>query len=394
MRRTLRVLHVASGDLWAGAEVQAFTLISKLSRLAETEVAAVVMNPGVLVDRLRTVGVSVYVLNERRLDPLRIFQQLRGVLRSWRPDVVHTHREKENILGSIANRLSRNVPCVRTVHGAKEYSGEVCWKDVRHRVIAGVDRWSGRTLQQKIIAVTRELAEKISKEFPAEKVAVIENGVDVEEVRRAFDVAEFRRARPTSAHVGIAGRLAKVKRIDIFLQAAELLVRENPERDWNFHVFGDGPLRPALQDLSEQLSIAGKVIFYGHRSDIATCIGGLDALVICSDHEGLPMISLEAAALGVPTVAHAVGGLVEVIPEEFLVSRHDARGYKDGILQALRENGRDIATRHATTILRRFSAQRNAERIRALYQQVVEERDAKGAGWQRGDRDRGARGGI
>ena len=60
------------------------------------------------------------------------------------------------------------------------------------------------------------------------------------------------------------------------------------------------PLRSDLQVLSEQLRISGVTTFHGHRADIATCIGGLDALVICSDHEGMPMTALEAAALEFP----------------------------------------------------------------------------------------------
>lgn len=83
------------------------------------------------------------------------------------------------------------------------------------------------------------------------------------------------------------------------------------------------------------------------------------------------MISLEAAALGIPVVAHAVGGLLEVVPEEFLVTRHDPRGYSGGILRALGNDGRAIAARRAISTLGQFSARRNAERVRALYEQVV-----------------------
>jgi len=39
----------------------------------------------------------------------------------WQPDVIHTHRSKENVLGALANRLSINVPCLRTSHGAPEH---------------------------------------------------------------------------------------------------------------------------------------------------------------------------------------------------------------------------------------------------------------------------------
>jgi len=373
MTRAVRVLHIASGDLWAGAEVQAFTLISHLARLPETEIAAVLMNDQTLADKLRSIGIATYVLDERRTHSIGIFVRLRRVLRSWQPDVVHTHRQKENILGSLANRSCRNVPSVRTAHGANELSGGTGWGAVRRRMVTRLDRWCGRALQQRVIAVTRALGVQLTAEFPAEMVTVIENGVDFEEVRRERGVAEYRAKEPNATHIGIAGRLVEVKRVDLFIETAALLLRERPERTWQFHIFGDGPLRRSLEELSARLQTREKVLFHGHRQDIATCVGGLDALVMCSDHEGMPMVSLEAAALGVPMVAHAVGGLLDVVPEEFLVTRHDPHGYSSGILRALRADGCAIAARGAIGSLARFSAQRNAERVRALYEQVVAE---------------------
>lgn len=382
MTRTIRVIHIASGDLWAGAEVQAFTLMSHLARMPETQIAAVLMNQGKLADKLRSARISVYVLDEQTTRPLRLFGQLRGVLHGWRPDVVHTHREKENILGSLANRLSLNVPSVRTVHGATEHSASSGWRGARSRLVTGLDRWCGRVLQQRVIAVTRELGAQMDGMFPTETIAVIENGVDADEVMKDKGVPEFRAAEPHATHVGVAGRLVGVKRVDLFIEAAALLLREHPERDWRFHVLGEGPMRPRLEQMSERLRVGAKVRFHGHRHDIANCLGALTVLVICSDHEGMPMVALEAAVLGVPTVAHGVGGLVEVVPEEFLVSRHDAQGYRDGILRALRVDGREITERRATDTIVRFSAQRNAERVRALYEQVLTEKRGR-PNWMR-----------
>lgn len=374
MSRALRVLHIASGDLWAGAEVQAFTLMSQLKRLPETEVAALLMNEGTLADKLRSTGISVQIVDEGKVGALGIFSNLRRILRTWQPDVIHTHREKENILGCLANHTCRNVPSVRTVHGGREQSSAVGWRRLRHRLVNSADRWCGRTSQQRVIAVTEELAGRLAQDFPADKVVVIENGIDLEAVNRERGLAEFRVAEPDAAHIGFAGRLVDVKRVDLFIEAAALLLRDCSDRHWRFHIFGDGPKRLMLEELSERLLQAKTAIFHGHRQDIATCVGGLDALVICSDHEGMPMISLEAAALEVPIVAHAVGGLVDVVPEEFLVSRHEASGYKDGILRALRPDGRAIAARRAAETVARFSAQRNAERVRALYDEVLAER--------------------
>jgi glycosyltransferase involved in cell wall biosynthesis len=379
MNRARRILHVASGDLWAGAEVQAFTLLLHLRRLPDTEVAAVLMNAGMLADKLRSVGVSIYVLDEQKTVSFELVIRLREVLRTWRPDVIHTHRQKENILASLANRSCHNVTSVRTVHGAGEHWGAPGLRGARQRVLSGLDRWCGRALQQRVIAVTRELGERLTRDFPAERIVVIENGVDFEALDQQRGAAEFRLAEPDATHIGIAGRLAAVKRVDIFLASASLLRQNGSGRKWRFHVFGDGPLRPDLEAQAHRLRLGNSVTFHGHRDDIATCLAGLDAVVMCSDHEGMPMVALEAAALGVPTVAHAVGGLLEVVPSEFHVTRHEAQGYKDGVERALYADGRSIAERHAKAIRSRFSAQHNAKRVRELYEQVLVERQRENA---------------
>ncbi len=63
------------------------------------------MNEGTLADKLRSAGVPVYVLDEQKVAPARIFARLWTILRTWRPDVIHTHREKENILGFIGEPI-------------------------------------------------------------------------------------------------------------------------------------------------------------------------------------------------------------------------------------------------------------------------------------------------
>jgi glycosyltransferase involved in cell wall biosynthesis len=60
----------------------------------------------------------------------------------------------------------------------------------------------------------------------------------------------------------------------------------------------------------------------------------MDCLALTSDNEGLPMVLLEALTLGVPVVAHAVGGLPEVlagVTGQRLVSEHTAAGYAEAI---------------------------------------------------------------
>lgn len=345
--------------------MQAYTLIRALNEMPDVEVAAALMNEGELARRLRNLGITVFVTDERRLGTVRIFARLRRILQGWQPDVVHTHRDKENILASLANRSGSRVPCLRTVHGASEH------QSIHRKLVGRVDRWCGHALQQKIIAVSRRLGEQLANEFQREKVVVIENGVEISTLLSERTTADFRLQAPQDVHIGIVGRLVEVKRVDLFLRCAAWLQQRSSGEDRRFHVFGDGPLRPQLQALAIELAVDSRVTFHGHRPDIAACIGSLDALVMCSDHEGMPMAALEAVALGVPTVAHAVGGLPDIVPTEFLVSRHTAEGYAEGVERALLADGAAIAQKAANEVLARYSAKANAERTFGVYEQLL-----------------------
>lgn len=377
MTQPIRVLHVASGDLWAGAEVQVFTLVSHLAQMPGVIVGAALMNEGVLAERLRDIGVWVEILDETRHGVFALIANLRRTLRDWRPDVVHTHREKENIVGTIANRLWRNVPCVRTVHGQGEQIPGSLARRAKRATISVIDQWCGRNLQDRVISVSQELQLTLETRFAPTQVRVIENGVDIEKVRSEKELAKFRLVSPRAIHVGIVGRLVPVKRVDLFIDAASILVRELRDTTWKFHVFGNGPLRVDLERRAEQLEISENVQFHGHCTDIATCIGGLDLLVNCSDHEGLPMTVLEAMALDIPVVAHAVGGLQSAVPPECLVFDHNSRGYRNAIARVILEG--DRSSPHVARNIEKYSATRNASQMRAVYQEILVERRS-GAG--------------
>jgi glycosyltransferase involved in cell wall biosynthesis len=361
----LKVLHIASGDLWAGAEVQAYTLLSALQDYEGFEVAAALLNDGELAERLRNRRIAVSIMPEATLNGLEILIALRKLMQTSQPDIVHTHRIKENILGSIANRLAGNVPSVRTVHGAGEHA-PTGLRRIHKTILHRLNNWCGAHLQQKIIAVSQDLAEKLTADFAREQLTVIENGVDIETVRAQRGAIVYREAMPNAIHVGIVGRLVPVKRIDIFLDMAAQLRSRHADKTWRFHVFGDGPLHRTLLAQTQQHGLTDAVTFHGHRRDIAPCIAGLDTLVMCSDHEGLPMTILEAMALQTPIVAHAVGGLSAALQgyqRGQLVSGHTAGAYAQAVVEALAKRTTPVADSH----IERFSARANAHAVARLY---------------------------
>jgi L-malate glycosyltransferase len=338
------------------------------------------MNEGETAERLREAGVAVDILDESRLNGVQILLGLRRLIRRYRPDVIHTHRQKENILGALANLTTLRVPSVRTVHGAPEHAPP--WSKPHKMFIHWLDLFVGRYLQDRVIAVSADLGRQLRETFPAHKIAVIENGVDVDAVRAQATIpADFRLAQPGHKHIGIVGRLDPVKRVDVFLNmAAELTGRELTWR-LAFHVFGNGPLREALEGQAKRLQIGHMVTFHGHRTDVHTCISGLDVLLMCSDHEGMPMTILEALAMETPVIAHRVGGLLDVLrfaPQELLLDDQNPRAYANAVVNLLSspDLAAELRVRGRQELEQRFHAAQNAATMADCYAELLIRRNA------------------
>ncbi len=367
-------LHIASGDLWAGAEVQLYTLLTQLHKGTQITPHAALMNEGELAQRLRAQGIAVTIFDESRLNGLQILLGLRALMIALRPDIVHTHRTKENVLGALANLLATRAPSVRTVHGASEHP-PIGLRNLHKRLFAEVDQLCGKYLQQRVIAVSKGMQAALARNFSDAKVVVIENGIDIDTIRSAIHPVDFRIEAPHACHIGIVGRLQPVKRVDLFLQTAALLIKQDPDRDWRFHVIGDGPLRPSLEQLSVKLGLAGHMRFHGHRSDSAACLAGLDALIMCSDHEGMPMTLLESITAGTPVLAHAVGGLAEVLQDNcggLLVTDHSATGYAAGLIKLLTLPKETLLAAGQAHVQAHYSSGVNADKVCLLYRGQIE----------------------
>ncbi len=370
---TIKVLHIASGDLWAGAEVQMLTLAKALKNSTDTAIYIVLLNHGELENRLTSSGINPIVLDESKMNGLAILWKLIRIIRQIKPDVIHTHRLKENILGCIAARLSGNVPTIRTSHGAAEYT--LSWWQLPKRLILWFDLICGRYLQHAIIVVSAELAEKLKQDFPADKVHVIENGIDLQEVSKHV-IDKKLNATTDTFNIGFAGRLVSVKRVDILLKTARYILDNYPEQKIAFHIYGDGPLRDELKSLNRKLKTNTIVSFEGHCNDILRRVQNMDALLMTSDHEGLPMILLEAMALGTPIIAHAVGGIPHLLDQGrcgMLITENSPANFAIGIDNLIKypEKASEITQNAKRHVEEKYSAEENAQAYLLQYNALL-----------------------
>ncbi|MBT8439936.1 MAG: glycosyltransferase, partial [Gammaproteobacteria bacterium] len=275
---SIRVLHIVSGDLWAGAEVQFYTLAKALRNIESMQLDVILLNHGTLEQKLRSKGINVVVHDESEYNGFQILQKLVSSIRKARPDIVHTHRIKENILGSIA-ALTTGSPALRTAHGAPEHS--FGWTQLLKKSFVFIDWFCGRFLQKKTIAVSEDLAKILQRSFPANRITVIENGIDIDAFNNlAYDASTSRNNTSIDLKIGLVGRLVPVKRIDIFIMVAQYMMLNRPDISCSFHIFGDGPMLEDLQRLSNELHTENIVHFEGHRDDIHWQLKNLDYLLM------------------------------------------------------------------------------------------------------------------
>ena len=234
------------------------------------------------------------------------------LMRRFRPDVVHTHTAKAGAAGRLAGLLyrltSRRRPLfVHTFHGHVfhgYYSRFKTW------IFLTIERFLARANTGRIVVLSEQQRREIHERFRvgrAEQFVVVPLGMEID------DVVPARRAEGPLT-VGIVGRLAPIKNHDLFLRVAAQLRDEA-----RFVVYGDGAERPRLERLAADLGLGDRVVFAGTR-DVAEIYPSIDILALTSRNEGTPLAILEAMAAGVPVVATAVGGVVD------LLGRVDTRG--------------------------------------------------------------------
>jgi L-malate glycosyltransferase len=138
----------------------------------------------------------------------------------------------------------------------------------------------------------------------AASIAVIPNGIDV----GAF---ANRRTRDKVRTFITVANLRPEKQHETLIAAAATLCRLYP--DVSFQIVGDGPRRRSLEELAQAQGVGERIVFLGHREDIPALLAAADAFVLPSRSEAFPNSALEAMVAGLPVVASAVGGLVDLV---------------------------------------------------------------------------------
>jgi glycosyltransferase involved in cell wall biosynthesis len=314
---------------------------------------------------VRSAGLPVQVVDESRHSFPRIANAIRKILALHPPDILHSHRYKENILAFLAGRFYPRVSLISTQHGLPEiFDQDVSWTG---RLASKANFFALSRYFRKVVAVSGNIRTYFVNDlgFCAERVAVIHNGIEM-------PPTVCSKAADGSFVIGSSGRLFPVKDYPLMVRIAQELARK---REISFVLAGDGPERVAVEKAIDECGLTGRFALKGHLEDMDSFYRGLNLYLNTSVHEGIPMTILEAMACGLPVIAPQVGGIREIIEdgvEGFLVSNRDPKAFAEKCLLLQDAELRQRMGQAARAKVERgFSAEHMARKYFQLYRELA-----------------------
>ena len=355
-------------------------------------------------------GVQPFVISElgREIsctgDFLAFFKLLK-VLRTIRPDIVHTHTAKAGTLGRLAAILTGIPIRVHTFHG---HVFQGYFNRITTQVFLLIERWLSR-MTDRIVVVSHSQQEELTNIYkiaPKKKFQIIPLGFDLKPFLLEPSQSDLRAKLgllPTAFVIGFAGRLVPIKNPFLIIDALQQLegnrsVQElSDARPITLMFLGDGQLDASLKGRVQKEGLNSRVLFLGWRRDMAQMYSASDIVVLTSLNEGTPVVLIEAMASGKPFVATDVGGTQDLMVGEgkeiigsnggrftqydngILIASQDAEGLT-GALLYLKEHpdlSREMGRTGREFVVKKFTKEQLLGNIQDLYEELIRTKKSK-----------------
>jgi len=300
-------------------------------------------------------------LHRRRIKPhLSALRLLQGVIERHGIQVVSAHG---SIYAPYEACRRRGIPLVWTVHGAQPRKAGF-WEQLK---FAGIRR-AVRNQRTHVVAVSRATAEIIKKDLPcleSTRLHVIGVGRQNETALTALPLPQ----RSSPWHLGFVGRLVERKRpLDLVAIARRL----EGKIEFDFHVFGDGPLLEPLRDCIREQRLEHRFILHGYwDKGSAGMIEQIHLLVHPDREEPFGAALLEAQLGGRPVVAYNVGGNPEIVEHGitgWLVPVGDTDALAAGVCSMVGERFQVCSAAARLRAMKKFSMAKMIDNYLALFQ--------------------------
>lgn len=318
------------------------------------------------------------------------YQELKKLIKSFKPDIVHTHAAKPGALGRLA-AFSAKVPVIlHTFHGHVFHS---YFNSAKTKFFINAERYLAKK-SDAIIAISEQQKKELAIDFkiaPEEKFKVVPLGFDLDRFRTNQEAkrSKFRKefsVTDDEIAIGIIGRLVPVKNHYLFLKAIKYVLDHTGKKIKAF-IIGDGETRKDLENVANEVGIqfstekdkehTHPLVFTSWRSDVDGINAGLDIICLTSFNEGTPVSLIEAQAANKPIVSTRVGGIADIVLEgqtALLANVQDTETFCEHLLNLVQDNDlrKKLGSNSREHVMERFSYQRLVSDMSQLYFELLE----------------------
>lgn len=329
----MKVLYLLNYAGKAGTERYVETLVRYLNH-TRVEAYFAYNEGGLLVERLKAMGVPCRRVEMRRRFDFKAARELADLCKEWDIDLVHCHYLREHYTALLAKQYYPRIRVVYTNHFVL----------ANNAVTRMSNRWMDKRQDQMIAVCNKGREQLIANGWSGDRIHVIFNSVDPAAWAgdRSSSTLRQELGIPEDRFVMLcASRFAEDKGHKYLIDSVKRLTQIT-DVPFTLVLAGDGPLLEETKAHAEALGLTEEQVrFIGFRKDIKNLYKASDLYVNSSQHEALSYLIIEAMAAGLPVIATDMGGNSDIVNDEagcgLLVTYDDPVSMSDAMKRMLEE---------------------------------------------------------
>ncbi|MDD5680516.1 MAG: glycosyltransferase [Candidatus Omnitrophica bacterium] len=366
--RKVKIAHIITDLDIGGAELMLLKILRNSDINSYRHLVISLKPKGKVTKGIEDAGIRVISLNMKWYNFPVCLWRLYGILKTEKPDIVHSYLFHAELAGRICGRIA-GVPIVISSLRSVDVGS-----DFRRLLLRLTDN-----LVDAVTAVSDKVAyEHVNKRITKkEKIKVIYNGLEPDKRERKENKDELRRKigiSPAEYLVLSVGNLRPVKGYSFVFDAVKMLKERG--KNVKLLIVGGGNYKRNLEAEAADKGIRDNVVFSGEREDVSDFLSMADTFVMASLWEGLPNSLLEAMQAGLPVIATKVGGIPEVICHNengLLVSPKDGKALADAIESMIKDEalGTRLAQSARSYVKEKFDIRKTVAETEKLYEELL-----------------------